>query len=93
MPLISTADGAFFHLFIHVRNAFNKLLVTICEPIVLNILICSDESILQPRLDPQLHLRSKVHSIRGSFFGLNPVSPPIQDRLHTPNSEERLGFG
>ena len=65
MPLISTADGAFFHLFIHVRNAFNKLLVTICEPIVLNILICSEESILPPSLDPQLHLRSKVRSIRG----------------------------
>ena len=28
-----------------------------------------------------------------SFFGLNPVSPPIQDRLHTPSSEEPLGFG
>ena len=27
------------------------------------------------------------------FFGLNPVSPPIRDRLHTPSSEEPLGFG
>ena len=30
------------------------------------------------------------------FFGkgdLNPVSPPIQDRLNTPSSEEPLGFG
>ena len=32
-------------------------------------------------------------AIAYAFFGLNPVSPPIQDRLHTPSSEEPLGFG
>ena len=32
-------------------------------------------------------------SVNSFFFGLNPVSPPIQDRLYTPNSKEPLGFG